>query len=1491
MKNILGLDLGPNSIGWAVIDAEGHRILGAGSRIIPMDGAELSAFESGNLQSKASVRTGYRGTRRLYERSTLRRERLLRVLHVLGFLPTEFESQIDFERHPGQFRDDKEPLLPYQKDAAGKNRFIFEDSFQEMLRDFAQHQPSLVAEEKKIPHDWTIYYLRDKALTRAISKEELAWILLNFNTKRGYYEREEDDGKTDNKRKEYKVLTVAAVEAEDENKKRPGQTSYKVTFADGTYRKVSSPGIPYNIGDQVESIVTTTLTPDGKTKYNKEGEPMVSFRLPKDDDWNLMKTRTEYEIDKSDETVGSFIYHHLLGNPDVKIKGKLVRVIERKYYRQELRRILECQKDFIPELRDKALYDACTRELYPHNEEHVNSMPKCDFTYLFDNDILFYHRPLKSKKSLINDCPYERRSHVDEETGEVLPVPVKCMSKSHPLFQEFRTWQFIHDLKILKREGEENGKTVFDQNVTEQFIPSLEAKQQLYASLSEKKEITQKQMLALFRRNNKPLSEKEYRWNYVEDKTYPLCPFRYDVRKRLDKVQADICLSAEQEDELWHLLYSINNNDELRKGLYSWARRNARILVPGIDDNSVRDFATRFAETFSRFPKFASDYASYSRKAIAKLLPLMRNGRTKTEACEQVYGTVHNSDNRIFSSPEELASFTRYELRKEGLRNPVVESVLGETLRVVHDIWMEYGRPDEIHVEMGRDLKQTNEQRAGSTQRILDNERANLRIKALLQEFVNPEYKIDGVKAYSPVQQDILKIYEENVLSNEASSLPDDIATIVKDLGSASSHVSSQQIMRYKLWLDQKYKSPYTGQPIPLSRLFTADYEIEHVIPRSRYFDDSFNNKVICESEVNKLKDNDLAYEFIKRCHGQVVFCQGVNRELKVLDVKQYEDFVKLNYKGNSRKMKQLLLDEIPESFITRQLNDTRYLARKAMEILSGIVREKDEEGALSKHLVSLNGNITTRLKADWGLNDVWNTIVAPRFERMNRLTDSADYGHWVAGNNQHFQTSVPLAMSYNFQKKRIDHRHHAMDAIVIAACSRSIVNYLNNAHAHDKKSVRLDLQRKLCVKTPTEGSGNYKWLLIKPWETFTQEAADVMAHIIVSFKQNLRIVTPSNNKYYRWKDGSKVLDTQTKGDHLSIRKPLHKKHVFGRVRLRQYKMVDIKTALTRINDVRDKELRNALKELLEIHNADIKATEKEIKSRKNILLNRDCSKVEISWIPNLNDSADYAIRVSLAELKKDSDIDKITDTGIQNILHKHLESYAGSKTAFEEAFSPEGVAKMNRNIQELNGGVPHKPIYKVRKIEHSDAKFPVGETGSKATKFVEAEGDTNLYFAIYEDANGNRSFDAIPLNIAIDRLKQKETIAPPFNKNGDKLLFTLSPGDLVFNPTKDDENISSDDIKDADQIFKFVSYDGPSAYFIPETFASPIAKSKECKMYEYSPLSKSEKPWHSIPIKSDVNPNHRSEDLPEEWFTTAVKATCLKIEVDRLGRVTKIYQ
>ncbi|MDR3350539.1 MAG: type II CRISPR RNA-guided endonuclease Cas9, partial [Prevotellaceae bacterium] len=457
MKTVLGIDAGTNSIGWAVVDKDNQKIVGMGSRIIPMSQDILGNFDAGNSVSQTAERTGYRGIRRLRERYLLRRERLHRVLHLLGFLPEHYEHCIDFEKYFGKFIQDAEPKLPWKTVEDGKSEFLFQKSFNEMLADFAETQPQLLNNNKKIPYDWTIYYLRKKALSQKIEKEELAWILLNFNQKRGYYQlRGEEEEENPNKLIEYHSLKIVDVAA-DEKPNSKGETWYSLHLENGWVYRRSSKTPLFEWKDKIRDfIVTTDLNDDGTVKTDKEGNEKRSFRAPGEDDWTLLKKKTEVDIEQSRKTVGTYIYETLLQNPSQKIRGKLVCTIERKFYKEELKKILEKQKEFHAELSDNSCYQMCISELYPQNEYHRNMLQSGDFTKLFLDDIIFYQRPLKSKKSLISNCPYEYRIFKNETDGTE-KSPVKCIAKTHPLYQEFRLWQFIHNLRIYEREKNVDG--------------------------------------------------------------------------------------------------------------------------------------------------------------------------------------------------------------------------------------------------------------------------------------------------------------------------------------------------------------------------------------------------------------------------------------------------------------------------------------------------------------------------------------------------------------------------------------------------------------------------------------------------------------------------------------------------------------------------------------------------------------------------------------------------------------------------------------------------------------------------------------------------------------------------------------------------------------------------------------------------------------------------------------------------------------------------
>ncbi|MCF8363736.1 MAG: hypothetical protein K9G70_14050 [Prolixibacteraceae bacterium] len=370
MKKILGLDLGTNSIGWALVkqdfeNKEGE-IMGMGSRIIPMSKDIMDKFGSGQSHSQTKERTGHRGTRRLYQKDNLRRERLHRVLNILDFLPDHYANAIDFEENFGQFKNNKEVKLNYKPTQEGAKQtfdFIFSDSFLEMIDDFKKEHPEVFyiknnGKETKVPYDWTIYFLRRKALTEKISEQELAWLLLNFNQKRGYYQLRGEEEEIDNtKHEEFQILKVIGVEETEETNAKG--TWYNVILEnDWIYRRQSKESLNNWIGRQKEFIVTTQLDENGKPKTDKDGIEKRSLRsVDSEKDWIAIKKKTEQDIELSNKTVGQYIYEALLDNPKQKIRGKLVRTIERKFYKDELKQILKAQTKFHYKLQNKELYN------------------------------------------------------------------------------------------------------------------------------------------------------------------------------------------------------------------------------------------------------------------------------------------------------------------------------------------------------------------------------------------------------------------------------------------------------------------------------------------------------------------------------------------------------------------------------------------------------------------------------------------------------------------------------------------------------------------------------------------------------------------------------------------------------------------------------------------------------------------------------------------------------------------------------------------------------------------------------------------------------------------------------------------------------------------------------------------------------------------------------------------------------------------------------
>ena len=148
-----------------------------------------------------------------------------------------------------------------------------------------------------------------------------------------------------------------------------------------------------------------------------------------------------------------------------------------------------------------------------------------------------------------------------KETGEIKSFPVKCIAKSHPLFQEFRLWQFIVNLRIYRKDLAQ------DVDVTNELLKTEEDYVALFDWLNGKKEIDQKAFFEI----SAFWTEKEvenYRWNYVQDKPYPCNETRSSMLARLEKCDISIeFLTKENEEALWHILYSVEDKNEIVKAL------------------------------------------------------------------------------------------------------------------------------------------------------------------------------------------------------------------------------------------------------------------------------------------------------------------------------------------------------------------------------------------------------------------------------------------------------------------------------------------------------------------------------------------------------------------------------------------------------------------------------------------------------------------------------------------------------------------------------------------------------------------------------------------------------------------------------------------------------------------------------------------------------------------------------------------------------------
>lgn len=1431
-KIIVGLDVGTNSIGWAVIERdienEYGKILGMGSRIIPTDSDLLSKYETGQAASKNANRRQARGARRLRQRYKLRRQRLIECLKILGWLPEDFQ--------PGH-------QLP-----------ISDETLKELAVAFGSQEVSA---------DWVIYFLRHKALTEQVSPQELARILYHMNQRRGFKSNRKSgnqipsgDGEEseEGKRKRVKTVEIVTIKSiTDTGEKVKGNSLFAITLADGRTGEIQRKTKPDWEGKEME-LEITWVPPTKKDPARYEFRPLNNSDADK---WAKQKLAREEAIRRSGyQYPGNYYFHELKANPRYVIKDVS---IDRQFYIAELEAILHKQIELNPALNNRHKINEIAKRLYPKNTEKQKEISSNDLVHLFVKDLIYFQRPLKSKKSSIADCRLAFKNYRDPSTGK--KIAYKAAPISSPVFQEFRIWQTVNNIRILQRESRDaNGRLQFEKDVTEMYL-NVEVREKLFELFDAREKVTQKQILKTIGLNDDAYLVNLYRMN--EEKELPGNETKTLIRRQFKRAGIEetgeaLLQDAEKFYKLWHILYSLDEEAAIQSALQ-------------------RQFALspEQAAIIAKAPPYKQQYGSLSHQAMSRLLPLMRCGKywkweaidsttrqrlenvftgefdegipdrvrelfikhqiTSQEACQglmvpmasyAVYGVHSERNAAYYEKPEQL-------IPKEplNLRNPIVEQVVNETLRLMHDIWVKYGRPYEIHIELSRELKKNAEERKELSATMAANENENKRIAAILREL-----KWGNPNSLADIER--LKLWERQAGEKAREEF--------KNIRfKKPSEPTKDEIQKYKLWAQQKFLSPYTGNPIPISKLFTREYDIDHIIPRSRLFDDSIENKVVVEANLNQKKDNQTAFEFIRKCGGAG----------EIFSVAEYETHVNKFFYGKKKRL--LLSEDIPDSFANRQLVDSRYISRKLHELLAPVAENQRDP------VIATTGKITSELRSSWGLGELMKKLVRWRFDRLSEKTN--ELFAWEEDELDHEEKPTGRKiLRLKGYEKRIDHRHHAQDALVIACTTRSHIKYLNdlNALQYRKEAKDEELERQL-PKLLEPGKNNYlqSRKFRKPWPRFVADAAEAIEGIIVSFKNNIRLYGKKVNKNWRYiqqpdgtykKELKPVIDENGQ-KKLSpyVRQSLHKATFAGKIQLREYKDVSLSEALKSPATVANENERKHLQQLVQNAGCDMKKVQKLYK--ENPL--KDSNGNELKKIRVMYMAPYYVNRVELSSGFDEKRLGKIPDKVLRNDLRQHIKDIeqlnaSRSKDEQIDPFSAEGIEIFNRNRA--------VPVHKIRIKEESEAKFEI-----RPGAFTEADKGTNLFYVIYENVNdpSDRKFESIPLRTVIEA---KAAGSDFVEERPGYRWFTLSPNDLVYLPDEG-EPIATIDWSNTKalsrKIYKLVSCNKAQAFFLPHTVSKVIVDK-----VEFDSLNKVERALDGRMIKQH----------------------CIKIKVDRLGNISR---
>lgn len=1380
MKKILGLDLGTNSIGWAVVneaenETEQSSIIKIGVRVNPLTTDELGNFEKGKSITTNSDRTLKRSARRNLQRYKLRKEALIKILK--------------------------------------NNNFISDNT---------------ILSEQGNKTTFETYSLRAKAVEQEITLTEFARVLLMLNKKRGYKssrkakstdEGQLIDGMSVARELYDRDLTPGqflleqiykGVKTEPDFYRSDLQSEfdkiwefqkqyYSELFTDELKEQLKgkNKGQTWTICQKAFNIEGESRTTKGfeqkienyqwRANSLKEQMTLEQLTIVFQEINNQLNKSSNYLGNISDrskelyfnhQTVGQYLYSKLSQDSHYSTKNK---VFYRQDYLDEFESLWESQKKYHKELTDEL-------------KKEIRDV------------IIFYQRPLKSQKGLLSICELEGREIEIEKNGKKITkiIGPRVAPKSSPIFQESKIWQILNNVQIEGNVIPNVQQDLFGEATEFKYGKrplTQEEKQTLFAELNIKEKLTESQALQILEmKESYKLNYKEIEGNktrasffkafqeiielsgheieFTKKKAHKIeeelkeifvalgfsteiLGFKTDLTKEEIKDQQ---IEKQAYYKLWHLLYSFEG-DSSKLG-------NEKLIQKVMELCKMpKEYATIVSNI-----TFPLDYSSLSTRATLKILPFLKQGLMYSDACEKA-GYKHSKKSLTKEEIEnKILKDSLSQLPKNSLRNPVVEKILNQMVNVVNSIIKEYGKPDEIRIELARELKKSAQERDELTKAVNSSKKDHEKIVSILQSSFNIQ---------NPSRNDII---------------------------------------RYKLYEELKpngYHTLYTNTYIPQEKLFSKEFDIEHIIPQALLFDDSFSNKTLEKRDANIEKGRMTAYDYVLEKRGE----QGIEEYKSKID--------NLNISSSKRKKLLMRENEIPDGFIDRDLRNSQYISKKSREILEQIV----------KVVNTTTGSVTDRLREDWQLVDVMKELNWNKYDKCGQTESYTNRD----GN---------VIRKIKDWTKRNDHRHHAMDALTIAFTKPSYIQYLNNLNARVEKSVEehLDLDNveiRLLDKDKRSSAvygietkelyrdknGKLRFNPPMPLDELRKEAKKHLEDTLVSIKAKNKVVTRNTN-IIKTKNGEKQIIQQTP------RGQLHLETIYGRIKQYETKEETVNASfdIEKIQTVANKEYRDALlKRLQEFNNDPKKAfTGKNTLEKNPIFLDEKHTqkvpeKVKLVWV-----EAIYTIRKDVSyenfgksgTKKLDEEgvrkaLNKIVDSKIREILIKRFEdNNKDAKAAFSNLDEnpiwlnkEKGIAIKRVTITGISNATA------LRSKKDKDGNYILNEDGTKqAVDFVNT--GNNHHVAVYKkpiidkktslpatDEKGNIKYELEEVVVSFFEATIRANNGEPiidkeFNKDkGWQFLFTMKQNEYFVFPryetTKDvngnEVTIKTFDPKDID--------------------------------------------------------------------------------------------